>query len=369
MQHNFESLKKIYSGKKVFLSGHTGFKGSWMLVLLNMLGAHVKGFALAPEDEPNLYNLINGDDLCESVIADIRDAEKIESEIQAFAPDFVFHFAAQSLVRKSYQQPLRTWDVNVMGTCNILNAVRVLSNPCQMVIITTDKVYENKEWWYPYREVDGLGGYDPYSSGKAASEIAVAAWRSSFFNPLQYSVHQKAIATARAGNVIGGGDWASDRIIPDLVRSITHNEKLIIRNPDAVRPWEHVLEPLSGYLQLGAALENDPIRFSTAFNFGPFQEDNLSVLELAKLAIRIFGQGMFEIQIPEDAPHEAHLLRLDISKAIQKLKWTPKWNAATAVEKTMSWYNTVLIEKRDALQITQEQIMSYFRYDNVENKI
>jgi CDP-glucose 4,6-dehydratase len=357
-----EGLVRAYSGKKVFLTGHTGFKGAWLLTIFNMLGARVLGYSLPPEEEPNLYSKINGRGMCETeVLADIRDKERVRKEIETFQPDFVFHLAAQSLVRRSYDNPVETYEVNVIGTANVLNALRELDKPCTTVIITTDKVYENREWWYPYREVDALGGYDPYSSSKACAEIAVSSFRRSYFHPANYAEHRQGIASARAGNVIGGGDWAKDRIIPDLVRSLSRNETLIVRNPDAVRPWEHVLEPLSGYLLLGILLSLDPQHYSEAFNFGPHAEDNLTVRQLVECAIGAWGSGDYRVQEDAKAPHEAKMLRLDISKTLNKLEWHPRWNSAQALEQTISWYKRVLDEKESPLTVTQEQIMSYFR--------
>jgi len=242
-----EIFENTYKGKKIFLSGHTGFKGSWMLTWLHQLGAEVRGYALTPENENDLYNLINGDKLCNSVIGDIRDKEKLVNTIIDFQPDFIFHLAAQPLVRRSYEMPLYTFEVNVNGTVHLLEAIRNLQKKCTVVIITTDKVYENQETDYAYREDDKLGGYDPYSASKAAAEIVVSSYRNSFFNPADYEKHKKAIATARAGNVIGGGDRAADRIVPDIIHALETGMPVIVRNPYAVRPWQHVLDPLSGY--------------------------------------------------------------------------------------------------------------------------
>lgn len=352
-------LSQSYKGKKVFLTGHTGFKGAWMLMILHHLGAEVKGYALAPEEEPNLYSLINGDSLCQSVVADIRDRDRLKNEILGFDPDYIFHLAAQSLVRRSFTSPAETYEVNVMGTTYLMDALRSLeaSKPRQAVIITTDKVYENKEQWQAYKETDPLGGFDPYSSSKACAEIATASYRQSFFHPDKYSQHKIAVATARAGNVIGGGDWAQDRIIPDMVRALSANEKLNVRNPDSVRPWQHVLEPLSGYLTLGAKLAQEPQRFATAYNFGPYEEDNLTVKELVEKSLQAWGTGSYESSPDPNAPHEAKLLRLDIAKAINELKWEPKWKSAKAVEMTMAWYKNYAT---DPARVTLEQIKTYF---------
>jgi len=250
----------------------------------------------------------------------------------------VFHLAAQPLVLLSYDQPELTYETNVMGTGYLLKAIRKLDKPCSVVLITTDKVYENKEWIYPYRENDRLGGYDPYSSSKAACEILIHSYRQSFFNSKNYELHKKGIAVARAGNVIGGGDWSENRIIPDIVRSLSSNKKVIVRNPNAVRPWQHVLEPLGGYLLLGQRLHEDPLKFSEAWNFGPFLSDTFPVITLVKRALAIWGSGEIEVLLGKQNVHEAGLLKLDISKAQAILNWHPKLSCDDAIEKTINWY-------------------------------
>jgi CDP-glucose 4,6-dehydratase len=331
-------FSNTYKNKKVFLTGHTGFKGAWLLARLYQLGASVKGYALEPLTKQDLFYSIKGETICESVIADIRDKERLKKEILDFQPDFIFHLAAQPLVRLSYEIPVETFDVNVLGTANLLDAVRFLDKPCNIVCITTDKVYENKEWHYPYRENDRLGGYDPYSASKAAAEIAVSSYRSSFFNPKEYDKHQKSVAVARAGNVIGGGDWSKDRIIPDIVRALNDKKPIVVRNPNAVRPWQHVLEPLSGYLLLGVKMIENAIKYADAYNFGPYLEDTLTVENLVKIAIQQYGYGHYETPTQTNQPHEAGLLKLDINKAINELDWRPKWSANKAIEKTINWY-------------------------------
>lgn len=338
---NYLHLSKYYKGKRVFLTGHTGFKGSWLLYWLHLLGAEVKGYALAPQTEHDLYYTIKGNQLCESVIADIRDQQKLKDELLAFEPDFVFHLAAQPLVRLSYEIPSETFAVNAIGTAYILDALRLLKKPCTVVLITTDKVYENKEWHYPYRETDRLGGYDPYSASKACAELVISSYRNCFFNPTVYSRHHKSIAAARAGNVIGGGDWAKDRIIPDIVKALTKNESIRVRNPCAVRPWQHVLEPLGGYLHLGAKMVEDPILFADSWNFGPLPEDNLTVEELVMLALEKWGMGDYIKPDLKGEPHEAGLLKLDISKTVNSLGWMPKYKAKKAIETTLEWYQKV----------------------------
>ncbi len=353
----FDILKSTYEGKKVFLTGHTGFKGSWMLVILKVLGARTKGYSLVPEGNPNLYDLIEGNGLCESIIHDILDVKFLEKELFDFQPDFIFHFAAQSLVRKSYNTPLETFEVNMMGTSNLLNAARELTRKCSIVVVTTDKVYENLEKDYAYTESDKLGGFDPYSSSKACAEIATGSFRQSFFHPDNYEDHNICLATARSGNVIGGGDWAEDRIIPDIVRSLDAGEKLNLRNPASTRPWQHVLEPLYGYLLLGAKMEEEPQRFADAFNFGPSEGDELSVEDLVKIALDKWGSGEYEVSSDVDAPHEAGLLKLDISKAGDQLGWKPKMSSREAIDKTVEWYTTY---KDDPIGITEQQIRAYF---------
>ena len=355
----FAALHTTYKDKKVFLTGHTGFKGAWMLKVLTMLGAEVKGYALAPKHENDIYNLIAGDDLCQSVIADLRDKERLQQEVVDFQPDFIFHLAAQPLVRLSYEIPSETFEVNAIGTAYLLDAVRLLEKKCSIVLITTDKVYYNYEWVYPYRETDRLGGYDPYSASKACAELVIDSYRNSFFNKDKYELHQKAIAVARAGNVIGGGDWSQDRIIPDIVNSIINNIPLTLRNPSSVRPWQHVLDPVMGYLLLGSKMSEDPITYSEAWNFGPFDEDAFTVEELVKLAISVFGKGSYECPKLENQPHEAHLLRLDISKAVQLLGWKPVLTSEKAIELTMSWYCNFLNKEKDSTTLIEENITSF----------
>ena len=349
----YEHLKKYFQGKKIFLTGHTGFKGSWLLVWLKYLGAEVKGYSLAPKSDSNLYAIIDGDSLCQSTIADIRNQECLVENISSFQPDFIFHLAAQPLVRVSYEIPSETFMVNAIGTAYLLDSLKKIEKNCVTICVTTDKVYDNKEWHYPYREQDRLGGYDPYSASKACAELVISSYRDSFFNLNDFTVHQQAIASVRAGNVIGGGDWAKDRIIPDIINALQHDQLIPIRNPNAVRPWQHVLEPLAGYLHLATKLVDDPIKYSLPWNFGPKSFDTLSVEQLVKLSIKVWGSGNYIIKQLENQPHEANLLKLDISNAENILGWTPKYNALQAIEKTIDWYKQnnngidgrILIEK------------------------
>ena len=349
----------VYKGKEVFVTGHTGFKGSWLTYALCKAGAIVKGYSLAPATNPSLYTLFENEVNIESVIADINDASKLQKEILSFQPDFIFHLAAQPLVRRSYKEPLNTFGTNVMGTANLLNAVIHLTKPCSCILITTDKVYENKEWNYPYRETDRLGGYDPYSASKACSELVINSYRNSFFNPAHYNQHQKSIVSVRAGNVIGGGDWSEDRLIPDIVRAIAFDKNIIIRSPNSVRPWQHVLEPVFGYLQLGVSLSQHPSKYEGAWNFGPSNADNLPVIDIAQQAIDIWGKGKIDLQIDPNALHEAKLLKLDISKAINELPWKPKMDTAMAIERTIQWYKSFYNGEQTALQLLEADILYY----------
>ncbi|MBD0400831.1 CDP-glucose 4,6-dehydratase [Flammeovirga sp. EKP202] len=354
-----KQLSDSYKGKNVFVTGHTGFKGTWLVLLLHKLGANVKGYALEAEKK-SLYNDIEGDQYCNSVIADIRDQKKLLHELHDFQPDFIFHLAAQPLVLASYEQPVYTYETNVMGSIYLLEAVRLMEKKCHVVMITTDKVYENKEWLYPYRETDRLGGFDPYSSSKASSEIAISSFIKSFFPIASFEAHQKSVAVVRAGNVIGGGDWAENRIIPDIVRALSQNETIKIRNPKAVRPWQHVLEALIGYLQIGRRLfdEKDLSIWASAWNFGPLHDEYVEVETLVKTAIDIWGKGAYEaIEIAQ--PHEAKLLRLDCSKASKLLGWKPKKNASEAISFTIKWYKAVDQDQVLPSEYTNQQIDEY----------
>jgi CDP-glucose 4,6-dehydratase len=337
---NLELLRNTFKGKRVFLTGHTGFKGAWMLQLLHWLGADVKGYALAPENSFDLYHEINGDALCySSVIADLRDLHTLQGELVRFEPHFVFHLAAQALVRPSYDYPADTFAINTQGTVHVLEAIRSLKQPCIGLMITTDKVYENPERGTAFTEEDKLGGYDPYSASKAAAEIVTASYMRSFFNPAAYASHEKAIATVRAGNVIGGGDWSLDRIVPDIVRALERDEQVKLRNPLSVRPWQHVLEPLGAYLLLAARMQEDPLQFQGAYNFGPDASDEKTVEELTRVFLSVFNKpDAYQSAENPAAVHEAKLLTLDSSKAHKMLQWQPKLDAKQAIEWTASWY-------------------------------
>jgi CDP-glucose 4,6-dehydratase len=354
-----EQLLTAYSGKKVFVTGHTGFKGSWLVKILNLLGAEIKGYALETQTENDLYKLINGDNYCTSVIADLRDRKKLLNEIRDFNPDFVFHLAAQPLVRLSYSIPSETFEINSIGTANLLDGIKILDQKCNVILITTDKVYHNNEWVYPYRETDKLGGYDPYSASKACAELVIDSYKSSFFNILDYKIHKKLISVGRAGNVIGGGDWSENRLLPDIAKSLINGNKVLVRNPKSIRPWQHVLEPLFGYLLLGLKMTNESKMIHGAYNFGPYNEDVLSVGQMVNLAIQSWGMGDFENVEQQNQLHEAGILKLDISKAESELGWKPKMDAKKAVELTIEWYKAFSIEKSTISKFTEVQIYDY----------
>lgn len=351
-------LQPVFHKKRVFVTGHTGFKGAWLIQILHWLGADVKGYALAPEKDNDLYNEIKGDEFCySSVTGDLRDLQKLQGEMVRFQPDFVFHLAAQSLVRRSYEYPAETFMVNTQGTAHVLEAIRSMKHPCTGIIITTDKVYENPERGIPFKEDDKLGGYDPYSASKAAAEIVTESYMRSFFNLEHYTSHEKGVASARAGNVIGGGDRSDDRIIPDIVRALEFGEIVGLRNPHSVRPWQHVLEPLGAYLLLAAKMSEDPVRFGGAYNFGPNPDDMLTVEELTKIFQQRFGSGKYEFAQKGKALHEAKLLLLDSSKAAEMMDWRPKLDARKAIEMTADWYAD---KTTDAHTRCMRQIKEYF---------
>lgn len=326
----------VFQNRTIWLSGHTGFKGSWLATWLIREGARVHGFSLEPPTTPSLFAELGLAARLHHEIGDIRDAAAVENSIRVAQPAFVFHLAAQSLVRTSYESPLETYATNVMGTVHVLEALRKLERPCQAVFVTTDKCYENREWVHAYREEDALGGHDPYSSSKAAGEIAIAAFRRSFFQPGNGQIR---IASARAGNVIGGGDWALDRIVPDSIRALQRGEPIPVRSKTATRPWQHVLEPLSGYLSLASALSEPqpPASLGSGINFGPALGSNRTVAALVQ-EILARWPGTWEDRSDPDAPHEASRLNLAIDKAFHLLNWSPVWDFSTTVATTVDWY-------------------------------
>ena len=351
-------MSEFWSGRRVFLTGHTGFKGSWLCLWLNRLGAQVTGYALSPPTDPCLYELARIDELIESHIADVRDGESLARTMADARPEIVIHMAAQPLVRDSYEFPVGTYATNVMGSVNLLEAVRHTRSVKAVVNVTTDKCYENKEWAWGYRENEPLGGYDPYSSSKACSELVTGAYRNSYFNPLLYAEHGVALASARAGNVIGGGDWAKDRLIPDLIRAFLTGDTVCIRNPHAIRPWQHVLEPLYGYLMLAQQLHEDGIDFAEAWNFGPQDADVKTVEWIMGRFSTLWGNG-FHYQIDKGYhPHEANHLKLDCSKTNTRLGWHPRWNLSTAIDAIAEWTQAYQ-EGADMRTICLEQIDRY----------
>lgn len=351
--------KEFWKGKKVFITGHTGFKGSWLSVLLSWLGAEVYGYALKPNTDPCLYDLASVDQLVSSTIGDIRDYSFLLETLRKINPEIVIHMAAQPLVRESYKNPRETYEINVMGTVNLLEAVRHVESIRAVLNVTTDKCYENKEWHWGYRENEPMGGYDPYSNSKGCSELVTSSFRSSFFNPEEYLKHGVAVASARAGNVIGGGDWSNDRLIPDIIHAISHDEKVKIRSPYAIRPWQHVLEPLSGYLALCEKLYSDGTHFAEGWNFGPDDKDAQNVEWITKTICDFWGKGAsFEIdKTPQ--PHEANYLKLDCSKAKAELGWIPRWDIKTTIKSIIDW-NKAFIAGSDMRKVTEKQISDYF---------
>jgi CDP-glucose 4,6-dehydratase len=343
----------FWSGKRVFVTGHTGFKGSWLSLWLQQLGAEVTGYALQPPTNPSLFEVAQVAQGMTSVIGDIRDCVLLASTLRQASPDIVIHMAAQPLVRRSYVDPVETYSTNVMGTVHLLEAVRQTPSVRAVVNVTTDKCYENKEWVWGYRENEPMGGFDPYSSSKGCAELVTAAYRNSFFNAATHSEHHVALATARAGNVIGGGDWAQDRLIPDILRAIQNGESVNIRNPHATRPWQHVLEPLSGYLVLAEKLYSQGPAFAEAFNFGPLEEDAKPVQWIVEQLTQNWGDGTH--------PHEAHYLKLDCSKARATLAWTPRWHLGQALQAIIVWHKAQNAhkDKPDMRALCLQQISDY----------
>lgn len=360
-----EAVGRVFSGKRVFVTGHTGFKGSWLCEWLLSLGASVTGFGLGPPTSPALFNQLSLGSRLEDLRGDVRDAAALEAAIARVQPDVVFHLAAQSLVRRSYAVPLETFATNTMGTANLLSGLRLLKKPCAVVVVTTDKCYQNLEQGRHYQEGDALGGHDPYSGSKAAAEIVTGSWRDSFYSPqkiLDGAAAPVAIATARAGNVIGGGDWASERILPDCWRSLSRSEPIRVRNPSAVRPWQHVLESIGGYLQLAAQLhgalsEKSPRleALCSGFNFGPVPADHRSVAELVEEVLKHWP-GTWEDCSDPKSVHEALLLHLSTEKAERLIGWRPRWNFSESVARAVTWHRA---PAEGLLELTRRQIADY----------
>ena len=347
----------FWKDKKVFLTGHTGFKGAWLSLWLQDCGAILAGYALAPNTKPNLFDTALVADGMESIIGDVRDLEKLTKAMSNFSPDVVIHMAAQPLVRLSYKNPVDTYSTNVMGTVNLFEAVRKTASVKAVVNVTTDKCYENKEWIWGYREDEPMGGHDPYSNSKGCSELVTAAYRSSFFN---FSGSAN-IATGRAGNVIGGGDWAEDRLIPDIFKSLENKEPVVVRNPSATRPWQHVLEPLSGYLVLAERLYFGGDEYAEGWNFGPESGDVKPVREIVEYVVERWGSGASWIHDESDQPHEAQQLKLDISKAKKLLEWVPKWSVFIALDSIVEWHKEWL-NSGNVKAITLQQIHKFENY-------
>ena len=353
-----EKMVNIWQGRRVFLTGHTGFKGGWLAVWLKKLGAQVRGYALDPCTEPNLFSKVGVGDLVEDVRGDIRDYPALETSLGEFAPEVVFHLAAQPIVRRSYAEPVATYATNIMGTVHVLEAVRKTPGVRAVVCVTTDKCYQNQEWVWPYREDDRLGGHDPYASSKACAEIVSSAYRSSFFSLEQSLEHRVGLATARAGNVIGGGDWSEDRLVPDMVRGFVSGTPILIRRPQSIRPWQHVLEPLHGYLLLAEKLLAGEADFASAYNFGPGDEDIWTVERIATKLVDMWGEGASWIGDSARGVHEAHTLRLDASKARIELGWKPRLGVETALEWSVEWYRACARGEK-MREFTLRQIADY----------
>jgi CDP-glucose 4,6-dehydratase len=353
-----EDLVNPWRGRRVFLTGHTGFKGGWLATWLAEMGAHIRGYALEPPTEPNFFTAASVDRILDDHRGDVRDLKGLESSLVSFGPEVVFHLAAQPLLRHSYVDPLGTYSTNVMGTANLLEAVRNTPSVRAVVCVTTDKCYDNQESGQPYRETDPLGGYDPYSSSKACAEIVTAAYRNSYFPVDRLPEHRVAIASARAGNVIGGGDWSEDRLIPDLIRGFQSGQPVPIRRPNAIRPWQHVLEPLHGYILLAEHLLAGRAIAASAFNFGPVEEDAWPVARIATELATMWGDGASWVHDSAPSVHEAHYLRLDSAKAHKELHWQPRMNLETALEWTLNWYRDVQ-QGADMAEQTRAQIAAY----------
>jgi CDP-glucose 4,6-dehydratase len=351
-------VAKTWQERRVFLTGHTGFKGSWLALWLSRLGGKVRGYALDPCTEPNMFNLASVGAVVDDVRGDLRDYAKLEAAMIEFAPEVVFHLAAQPIVRRSYADPIGTYATNVMGTVHLLEAIRKTPSVRAVVCVTTDKCYQNQNWIWPYRETDPLGGYDPYASSKACAEIVSAAYRSSFFPIDRLAEHHVALATARAGNVIGGGDWTEDRLIPDLIRGFLSRQPVLIRRPKAIRPWQHVLESLHGYLMLAGELLAQDAKFASAYNFGPSDEDIWPVERIATKLVDMWGNNASWIRDTVPGLHEDHILRLDASKARAEVGWKPKLRIEEALEWTMAWYRA-WNQGEDMAEFTQQQIVEY----------
>lgn len=349
----------IYRGKTVLITGHTGFKGSWLSIWLNQLGAKVVGFSLNPTSPRGNFQACHLENrLFADGRGDIRNFEALNETIAKYQPEIIFHLAAQALVKTSYEFPKETYEINLMGSLNVLEAVRRQNCVRAVIMITSDKCYKNVEQFWGYREIDPMGGYDPYSSSKGCAELMISSWRNSFFNPQKYTEHGKSIASVRAGNVIGGGDWSANRLLPDCIRHLEADEEIQIRSPRSTRPWQHVLEPLSGYLKLGQAMMKDPVAFADSFNFGPPLSSNRTVWEVVEKLIRIYQKGSVRDVSTPNAAHEDGLLNLDATKAFRKLQWLPKLPLEESLKWTIDWYKKSL-QSADMYDFCLAQIRNY----------
>ncbi len=348
----------FWKGRRVLVTGHTGFKGSWACIWLRHLGAIVDGFALAPPTKPSLFDVARVGQGMQSTVGDIRDLGLLEAVIGRARPEIILHLAAQPLVLRSYDDPIETYSTNVMGTLNVLQAARSAMGLKAIVVITSDKCYDNREWPWGYREQDPMGGFDPYSSSKGCAELLTASMRRSFFCPAKHATHGVAVASARAGNVIGGGDWASDRLVPDILRALLDGRAPEIRRPDAVRPWQHVLDPLAGYLMLAQRLVAEGPEFGEGWNFGPEDSGAWPVRLVADRLVGSWGMGASWHRCGPDGPHEAQWLKLDASKARQRLGWRPRWDTGTAIDKTVSW-TKAFAQGEDMSRASLRQIEEY----------
>ena len=355
------NLSDIYTNRTVLVTGHTGFKGSWLALWLNRLGAHVVGYALDPPSTPCLFDAAGVSRVLKDVRGDILDSDGLDRVLQEHRPDIVFHLAAQPLVRLSYEQPDLTFETNVLGSLRVFEAIRRSESVRVLVNVTSDKCYENREWVWGYRENDPMGGYDPYSASKGCAELLFSAWYRSYFDPAEHGrTHSIAAASVRAGNVIGGGDWGRDRLIPECVRALSKDERIVIRSPAAVRPWQHVLEPLSGYLQVGARLFEDAAAFGGPWNFGPATGEEWTVREVVERLCALWGNGAFDIDGGHH-PHEAHWLKLDCTKAHHQLGWRPRWSTRRAIETTARWYRAFHegADENELFELSIDQIAAY----------